>query len=199
MNFFNSEERKRQKELDRKIKIKEGRRRLERYIQKQQENLLKYRKLAKRAQRVGDEPMFRQIVLFILRTQRDITQWERRILYFDMVEARKDQVLAAAEFAKAYEVMAQSMLANSNPASIAKIQHDIETGLMRAEMMDDMLENLMDVSGDLLSEPSSAEDASDLKQMMDELTTEAEQEAQGVSNAEIEASLRAIEEQLRRS
>ena len=110
MNFFNSEERKRQKELDRKIKIKEGRRRLDRYIQKQKENLLKYRKLAKRAHRVGDESMFRQIALFILRTQRDIMQWERRILYFDMVEARKDQVLAAAEFAKAYEVMAQSML-----------------------------------------------------------------------------------------
>lgn len=199
MNLFNSEERKRQKEIDRKIKIKEGRRRLDRYIKKQQENLVKYRGLAKRAQRVGDEQMFRQIAMFILRTQRDITQWERRILYFDMVEARKDQVLAAAEFAKAYEVMAQSMLANSNPASIAKIQHDIETGLMRAEMMDDMLENLMDVSEDLLSEPASAEDSAELQQIMAELATEADQEAQGVSDAEIEASLRAIEEQLRRS
>jgi len=199
MNFFNSEERKRQKELERQIKIKEGRRHLERHIKKQKEKMVKYRGLAKRAQRIGDEKMFRQIALLLLRTQRDITQWERRILYFDMIEARKDQVRAAAEFAQAYETMAQSMLANSNPANIAKIQRDIEMGLARAEMMDDMLENLMDVSEDLLPEPADAEDTADLKQIMAELAAEADQEAQGVSDAEIDASLKAIEEQLRRS
>jgi len=197
MNWFNSDQRRQQKELERKIKLKEGKRRMERYIQKQRATIQKYWALGKRAERVGDQKMTRQIAAFILKTQRDVAQWESRLLYFDMVEARKDQVLAAAEFAQAYEVMAQSMLANSNPANVAKIQRDIELGLARAEMMDDMLENLMDVSDDLLESSDPNQDA-EVGQIMAALKNEAEQESAGIDNAEIEASLRAIEEQLKK-
>jgi hypothetical protein len=106
--------------------------------------------------------------------------------------------LAAAEFAKAYEVMAQSMLVNINPSNIAKIQRDIETGLVQAESIDNMLEYLMGMSEGMLPKVMDDEDSAELKEVLAELVFEVKQEALGVSEAKIEDSLHAIEEQLRR-
>jgi hypothetical protein len=44
----------------------------------------------------------------------------------------------------------------------------------------------------------SVDQEGELRQIMDALKAEAEQEGQGIGDAEIEASLRAIEEQLNR-
>jgi len=195
MNLFKSKE---EKELERKIKAKEGKRRIERHIVNQRKNMTKYWELAKRAARLGDEKNFEQIAAFILATQKDVNHWERSMLYFDMVEARRDQVAAAADFAQAYEAMARSMLANSNPANMARIQLDVERGMARAQAMDSMMENFMDISAGLLDEAVGVDQQTELRQIMNTLKAEADQESQGSDNATIEASLRAIEEQLRR-
>lgn len=194
MNFF--KQRKQRQEIERKIEARRGKKAVEQHIQRQRRNIQHYWGLAKRAARLKDETMFKQISKFILASQKDVTQWERRLLYFDMVQARRDQIGAAAEFAQAYQAMAKSMLVNSNPADIAKIQQDIEMGLAQAEMMDGMLENLMDISEGMLDDMSVGVQDGELTQIMQAIQTEAEQEGRGVSDAEIEASLRAIEEQL---
>ena len=149
MNLFKS---KQEKEIERRLKARQGKKAVERHVSRQRTVIQKYWELAKRAYRLKDVKMFEQISTFILMTQRDVTQWERRLVHFDMVEAQRDQVLAAAEFAQAYQEMAKSMLANTDPASLAKIQKDIEVALMRADMMDDVLENLMDMSEGMLEE-----------------------------------------------
>lgn len=190
--------RRERQEIERKMKARQGRRSIERHIRRQRQNVQRYWELAKRAARLRDQKMFKQIAAFILATQRDITQWERRLLYFDMVQARRDQVLTSAQFAEAYQAMAQSMLAHSSPENLARIQQDIERGFQTAEMMDEMLENLMDISEDLLEDVMSADQEGELRQIMEAIEAEAEQEAQGVEDAEIEAALRAIEEQLTR-
>lgn len=195
MNPFKS---KQEKEIERKIKARQGKKSVERHVQRQKANIQKYWELAKRAYRLKDQKMFEQIAAFILATQRDVHQWEHRLLYFDMVEARRDQVLAAAEFAAAYQEMAKSMLANSSPAQMAKIQKDIEVGIMRAELMDDFLADLVEMSEEMLADARQGERDGELKQIMAALQTEADQEGQVASDAEIEASLRAIEEQLKR-
>lgn len=197
MNFF--KQRRQRKEIERKIEVRRGKKAVEQHIQRQRRNIQRYWELAKRAARLKDQAMFKQIAKFILASQRDVTQWERRLLYFDMVQARRDQISAAAEFAQAYQAMAKSMLANSNPTDLAKIQHDIEMGLAQAEMMDEMLASLMDISEDMLEEISQDVPDAELAQIMQAIQAEAEQEGQGVSDAEIEASLRAIEEQLKRA
>ncbi len=194
MNYF--QRRKQRKEIQRKIEARRGKKAVEQHIQRQRRNIQRYWELAKRAARIKDQVMFKQIAKFILASQRDVTQWERRLLYFDMVQARRDQIGAAAEFAQAYQAMAKSMLANSDPADLAKIQQDIEMGLAQAEMMDEMLSSLMDISEDMLEEISADVADSELAQIMQTIQAEAEQEGQGISDADIEASLRAIEEQL---
>lgn len=195
MSWLKSKE---EKELERKIKANEGKRRIERHIQKQKKNIEKYWGLAKRAARLKDEKVFEQIAAFILATQRDVNRWERSLLYFDMVAARRDQVEASAQFANAYAAMAKSMLENSNPANVAKIQLDVERAMMRAEAMDSMMDDFMDMSVGLLDEATGYDQSAELRQIMNALKTEAEQEAESVDDTEIEASLRAIEEQLKR-
>jgi hypothetical protein len=195
MNIFKS---KQEKEIERKIKAKQGKKTVERHVQRQKANLEKYRGLAKRAYRLDDTKMFEQIATFILATQRDVTQWERRLVYFDMVEAQRDQVLAAAEFAQAYQEMAKSMLASANPADLAKIQKDIEVAMMRSDMMEEVMENLMELSEGVLQEVRSEDKSNELKQIMADLQSEAVAESQAPSDSEIEASLRKIEEQIKR-
>lgn len=195
MNLFKSRQ---EKEIERKLKARQGKKSVERHVQRQKTNIQKYWGLAKRAYRLKDQKMFEQIAAFILTTQRDVHQWEHRLLYFDMVEARRDQVLAAAEFAQAYQEMAKSMLENSSPSQMAKIQKDIEMGIMRAELMDDVLADLVEMSEEMLADTKLDERDAELKQIMAALQTEADQDGQVASDADIEASLRAIEEQLKR-
>lgn len=196
MNFF--KQRKQRQEIERKMQARKGKKAVERHLQRQRHNIQEYWKLAKRAVRLKDQKMFQQIAKFILASQKDVTQWERRLLYFDMVQARRDQIGAAAEFAHAYQAMAKSMLANSDPAQLAKIQQDIELGLAQADVMDEMLENLMDISEDMLEDMSMDVADSELSQIMQAIQAEAEEEGHTVNDADIEASLRAIEEQLGR-
>lgn len=195
MNLFKS---KQEKEIERKLKARQGKKAVERHVSRQRAIIQKYWELAKRAYRLKDVKMFEQIATFILMTQRDVTQWERRLVHFDMVEAQRDQVLAAAEFAQAYQEMAKSMLANTDPTSLAKIQKDIEVALMRADMMDNVLENLMDMSEGMLEETRLDDRNDEIRQIMAALKNEAEAESEAPNDAEIEASLRAIEEQLKR-
>ncbi|MCL4831442.1 MAG: hypothetical protein KJZ86_03340 [Caldilineaceae bacterium] len=196
MNFF--QQRKQRQEIERKIETRRGKKAVEQHIQRQKRNIQHYWGLAKRAARLQDQVMFKQIAKFILASQRDVTQWERKLLYFDMMQARRDQIGASAEFAQAYQAMAKSMLANSSPADMAKIQQDIEMGLAQAEMMDEMLSSLMDISEDMLDDISADVQDGELAQIMQAIQSEAQQEGEGVSDADIEASLRAIEEQLGR-
>ncbi len=195
MNLFKS---KQEKEIERKIKARQGKKTVERHVQRQKANIEKYWALAKRAYRLKDTKMFEQIATFILATQRDVTQWERRLVYFDMVEAQRDQVLAAAEFAQAYQELAKSMLASANPADLAKIQKDIEVAMLRSDMMEEVMENLMDLSEGMLQDVRLEDHGNELKQIMAALQTEAVEESQAPSDSEIEASLRAIEEQMKR-
>jgi len=197
MHFFR--QRRQRKEMERRIQARQGKKAVERHIQRQKANIQRYWALAKRAARLQDPEMFRKIARFILVTQRDVHMWERRLLYFDILQARRDQVTAAAEFAQAYQAMAQSMLAHSKPADLARIQQDIEMGLAQAETMDEMLAQLVEVSEDLLEEMGQEISDTELAQIMAAIQAEAEEEGQGVSDQEIEASLRAIEEQLRRT
>jgi hypothetical protein len=197
MNFF--QQRKQRQEIERKMAARQGRKRVEQHITRQKRQIQTYWELAKRAVRMRNPNRVKQISKFILASQRDVTHWEDRLLYFDMVQARTDQVRASAEFAQAYQAMAKSMLANTNQADMVKIQQDIEMGLAQADMMDEMLSNMMDISEEMLEDMSADVQDGELAQIMQAIETEATQEGQGVSDTDIEASLRAIEEQLGRS
>jgi hypothetical protein len=191
------EERRQKQEMERRIKIKEGRRRAERHIVKQKELMRRYWDLATRANRLGDKVMFKKLAALISSTRVEVNNWERRMLYFDVMESRADQAAAGAEFAKAFEAMAKSVLVNANPADLAKIQMNVERSAMMADVLQDRLEDFTSVLDEQLV--SVEQDRPDeLRKIMEDIEKEAETSAEPGFDADIEASLKQIDAVLKR-
>jgi hypothetical protein len=191
------EERRQKQEMERRIKIKEGRRRAERHIVKQKELMRRYWDLATRAYRLGDKVMFKKLAALISSTRVEVNNWERRMLYFDVMESRADQAAAGAEFAKAFEAMANSVLANANPADLAKIQMNVERSAMMADVLQDRLEDFTSVLDEQLVSVEQ-ERPDELRKIMEDIEKEAETSAEPGFDADIEASLKQIDAVLKR-
>jgi len=195
LRFF--EERRQQQEMERRIKIKEARRKAERHIMNQKKIMRRYWELATKASRLGDTVMVKKLAALISATREEINRWERQMLYFDVMESRADQAAAGSEFAKAFEAMSKSILLNANPADLARIQASVERSTMMAEALQDRLEDFVGIMDEQLISVEQ-ERPEELKEIMDAITKEAEAAGEPGFDAEIEASLKQIDEVLKR-
>jgi len=191
------EERRQRQEMERQIKIKEGRRRAERHIRNQKKMIRHYWELATKASRLGDRELVAKLASLISTTRSDVSRWERRMLYFDMIEAQRDQALAGSEFAKAFDAMAQSVLLNADPADLARIQANLERSTMVAEQLEDRLTDFQETMDGMLSD-AEEERPQELKEIIAAIEKEAETAGEPGFDAEIEASLKQIDDVLRR-
>jgi len=190
MKIFKSEQ---EKDIERRMKVKQGRRKVERYIKDQQRQVQRYWELAKRAYRLSDQEILKRLVSLIARTRRNINVWERRLLYFDMIEAQRDQAVAGAEFAQAFEAMAQTILSHAEPAELARIQANLERSLMVADELEDRLEDFQASLDEMLEQAATAEEREELAEIVQMIQKEAEQEPETVVDQEIEATMKQIE------
>ncbi len=196
MDFF--ERRKERKAIERKIKAKEGRRKVERHVRNQQKQLGQYWKLAKRAYRLGDRPTFEKIAKAIANMRLDINRWERLLVTFDLFQAQSDQAEASAEFMGAFEAMAQSMLVNANPADAARIMQNTARAMAWTEAMEDRLDDLMDMTDETLADVE-LEHQGELAEIMRSIASEAEETAEpGFEDQDLEAVMKQIDEALQR-
>lgn len=191
------EERRQQQEMERRIKIKEGRRKAERHILNQKKIMRRYWDLAAKASRLGDTVMVKKLAALISATRDEINRWERQMLYFDVMESRADQAAAGSEFAKAFDAMAKSILVNANPADLARIQASVERSTMMAEALQDRLEDFVGIMDEQLISVEE-ERPGELKEIMDAIAKEAEAAGEPGFDAEIEASLKQIDAVLKR-
>jgi hypothetical protein len=183
---------KQEKEIERRMQVKQGRRKAERHISNQRKQVQVYWDLAKKAYRLSDRDILQRLVKLIATTRRDIHTWERRMLYFDMIEAQRDQAVASAEFAKAFDAMANTILANANPADLTRIQANLERSMVVAEELEDRLEDFQSSMDDLLRE-AGEEDQAELKEILAMIQREAEQEPESELDSEIAATMKQIE------
>lgn len=188
---------KEEKETERRMQVKQGRRKAERHIANQKKQVQKYWELAKKAVRLGDREILQKLVTLIVATRQDIQSWERRMLYFDMIEAMRDQALAGAEFAKSFQAMSESILANANPADLTRIQMYLERSMAVAEQLEDRLEDFQASLDDMLSDVS-AEEKAEYREILAMIQREAEQEPETAIDKEIEATMKQIEAMLGR-
>lgn len=188
---------KEEKEMERRMQVKQGRRKAERHIANQKKQVQKYWDLAKKAVRLGDREILQKLVTLIAATRQDIRGWERRMLYFDMIEAMRDQALAGAEFAKSFQAMSESILANANPADLSAIQMNLERSMAVAEQLEDRLEDFQSSLDDMLSE-AGGEERAEYKEILAMIQREAEQEPETAIDGEIEATMKQIEAMLGR-
>ena len=186
-----------QQEMERRIKIKEGRRKAERHIQNQKKIMRRYWDFAAKASRLGDTVMVKKLAALISATREEINRWERQMLYFDVMESRADQASAGAEFAKAFEAMSKSILINANPADLAKIQMSVERSALMAEAMQDRLDDFVGLMDEQLV-AVEGERPDEIREIMDAINKEAEAAGEPGFDAEIEASLKQIDAVLKR-
>ena len=140
--------RQRTKEIERDMETRRGKAQMRRHIKKQNEMSKKLWGLGRRALQLGDQRQFRQIGKHYLWTLEDIKRWERYMLAFETIEARRDQARSMAEFMRSVQAMSQSMLANASPKAIAETQRDLQLGIARAQDMEQTLDDLMDMTED---------------------------------------------------
>ena len=191
------ENRRQRQEMDRQIKVKEGRRRAERHIRNQKKLVRHYWELATRASRLGDREMVQKIATLISATRADINRWERRMLYFDMIESQRDQAVAGSEFAQAFDAMARSVLVHADPADLTRIQANLERSTLVAEQLEDRLADFQETMDDKLTDVED-ERPGELKEIIAAIEKEAETSGEPGFDAEIEASLKQIDAVLKR-
>lgn len=194
MRLFKS---KQEKEIERRLQVKQGRRKAERHIKDQKSQLQTYWDLSKKAYHLGDRELLQRLVTLILSTRADINNWERRMLYFDMIEAQRDQVVASAEFTKAFDSMADSILASADPIDLSRIQAKLERSLLAAEELEDRLEDFQSTMDDMLSN-SNQESANEFQEILAQVKKEAENDSDSSIDTEINETLKQIDGMLSR-
>jgi len=198
------ENRRRTKEIERDIESRRGKAQIRRHIKKQNEVKKKLWGLGRRALELGDQRQFRQIGKHYLWTLDDIKRWERYLLAFETIEARRDQARSMAEFMRSVQAMSQSMLANASPKAIAETERDLQLGIARAQDLEQTLDYLMDFTEDTIfgMEEVGDEDVEtairELERAMAEEGEAGTATADEVLDARIEEGLRQIEAEMRK-
>jgi hypothetical protein len=197
MNPFDFiEERRREKEIERDMQARRGKMQIQRHINNQKKMSTKLWEMGKRAMELGDKRQFTSIGKQYLWTLEDVKRWERYLLAFESIEARRDQARSMSEFMKSVNAMSKSMMANSNP----------EVGLARAQNLEQMLDYMMDMTDEtifnteMLGEDEQNDAIKALEQEMKrETAVEGEKEtAQDSVDSRIADGLKAIEQEMRK-
>lgn len=196
------ENRKQEREIERDLEARRGKMQIQRHIKKQQEMSKKLWALGKRALVLDDTRQFEQIGKQYLWTLQDIKRWERSLLTFEAIEARRDQVKSVGEFMKSVQAMSKSMLANAKPADLAKMQRDVEMGLARAQNLEQTLDYLMDMTDETVFAMDESADT-ELDASLQELAKTMKQEtetppADDNLDARIAEGLKKIEEEMKK-
>lgn len=192
------ERRRQEKEFERDVKVRQAKRRILRHVEKQRETEQKLWRLGKRAIQLGDQKQFEQIGKQILWTRDDVDRWERYLLNMETLEARRDQVRATGEFMQSLQAMADSLLTGAKPQDMARIQQDIEMGLARAQDVNERLTLFMEMADDMFYDAETSQPEA-LAEIQTAMAQDAELDEGSQYDAQIEAGLAKIREQLKKT
>jgi len=187
------ENRKKRKEIERNLRFRQGKSRIQQFIRKGQESRKRYWQLGQKALQLGDKKQFRQIAKAYLWTIEQTHQWERFLLMLETFEARRDQMAATGAYIDSMGALSKSILAGADPVQLARMQQDLEMALGRAECMEEGLSAVMDQSAEVLFPTAVDEDqeVGDLEKLM---TGEARHQEDSVLDQRIEEGIAKLEQ-----
>lgn len=138
-------ERKLHQQLERDMRIREARRRYDKFILSEERRNERLHQLAVEAHLVGSSALRDKLAQIISQTDASIKLWKERMVYFEMMQEIMSQAQACATFAEAFHTMAQSIISTANPADLARIQTDIQRSILLADQLDEMTEQMVEV------------------------------------------------------
>ncbi len=196
--FFKS---KQQKALERESKLREGKVRIKRLIEKQRVMSKRLWDLAKRALALDDQNQFKQLGKRYLITLQDVRRKERYLLTLESLEAQLDQSRTSVEFMEALKGLTGTITDLAGPQNIAAMQREVESGLARAETLSDKLDVLMELATDSVYTADAELSDDKLKELEAAMNGDAAPDHGQASpyDARIEEALKKIAEEMKRA
>lgn len=147
-----------QRQLERDMRIREARRRYDKFIVAEERRNARLHKLAVEAHVVGSHALRDKLAQIIGQTDVNIKLWKERMVYFEMMQEVMSQAQACANFAEAFHSMAQSIVSAADPADLARIQTDMQRSILFADQLNEMTEQMVEVmDGELAGGEAAAQ------------------------------------------
>jgi len=165
MAFFGLFKSRDERDQDAKIRFRQGKTRIQRFVQQGKSSAERYWQLARQAYRLGDKAQLRQYAASFFRARESVNRWERFLLKMDALEMRRNEVEATSEFVRSMNALTTVIFRNSSPSEIARMQLDVERALEKAEQQEELMNHAMDVTGNGILSTDDLTDES-LEQLM---------------------------------
>lgn len=186
-------ERQQKKEYERDFQVRQGKKRIQRYIDQQRQMEQKLWTLGKQALKLGDNAQFQMVGKQIIWTQNDINRWQRYLLSLETLAARRDQARMTGDFMQSLKAMSDSLLVGINSESLLDIEKNIDAGLERVKNLEDRMDLFMEMAEYTLVDLDRAD-----RHRLDELQTVMQQEAEMDEANSFDAQISAGLERIRR-
>ena len=105
MVFFGLFKSRAGRDREAKIRFRQGKSRVQRFVKQAQQSADNYWRLARRAYSLGDDDQFRQLAVHYLRTRESINRWERYLVKLDSLDMRQNEVEATGEFLRSINAL----------------------------------------------------------------------------------------------
>jgi hypothetical protein len=188
-------ERQQKKEYERDFQVRQGKKRIQRYIDQQRQMEQKLWALGKQALKLGDNAQFQMVGKQIIWTQNDITRWQRYLLSLETLEARRDQARMTGDFMQSLKAMSESLLVGIDSASLVDIEKNIDAGLERVKDLEDRMDLFMEMAEYTLVDIDRA-DRHRLNDLQSAMRQEAELDEANSFDAQIAAGLEKIRREM---
>jgi hypothetical protein len=150
MSFFTLFKSRQTRELEARLRFRQGKTRINRFLQQSRQSADKYWNLCRQSYQLGDNEQFRQLAAHYLRTRHTINRWERFLVKLEALEMRRDEVAATGDFLVSIESLTQSILRGAGPEEITRLQADLERAIEKSKAQEEMLDMAMEAAGSSL-------------------------------------------------
>jgi len=188
---------KKQRELEAEIQFRQGKSKIQRFIQQAKKVQKKYWSLGKEALRLGDNEQFNHLASAFLRARDQVNRWERYLLQLETLGVRRSEVAATGEFMRSIGAMSNSILRGASPEEVARMQGQMQKALMKSEALEEVLSVAMESSADAIFGDEGL-DEEKLSEISSAMASEATSDEGAGADARISSGLKQIEEAMRK-
>lgn len=148
-----------------KTRFRQGKLRIQKFVQQLQKSANEYAQLAKRALQLDDEEQFRQLAAGYANAQESINRWERYLVKLNTLEMRQNEVEATRSFLQSIGALTNSIMKGASPEDVERVQQEMEQAVLQAEQLEESLSVAMDSAATELGRADSL-DMETLKQLV---------------------------------
>ncbi len=189
------EQRQQKDEYERDFQVRQGKKRIQRYIDQQKQTEQKLWALGKQALKLGDDAQFQMIGKQIIWAQNDVNRWQRYLLSLETLEVRRDQARMTGDFMQSLKAMSESLLVGINSESLVDIEKNIDAGLTRVKDLEERMDMFMEMAEYTFIDIDRA-DRHKLNEMQANMRREAEMDEANTFDVQIAAGLDKIRREM---